>query len=35
MAGAPIWLGILLSLPGAAVRFVRMRRYYGAAGHTP
>ena len=28
-AGAPIWLGILLSLPGAAASFSLLRRYYG------
>jgi hypothetical protein len=28
-AGAPIWLGILLSLPGAAAAFALLRGYYG------
>lgn len=28
-AGAPVWLAILLSLPGAAASFALMRRYYG------
>jgi hypothetical protein len=28
-AGAPIWLGIALSLPGAAAAFALLRRYYG------
>jgi hypothetical protein len=27
-AGAPIWLGIAVSLPGAAAAFVLLRRYY-------
>jgi hypothetical protein len=31
-AGAPIWCGILLSLPGTAASFAMMRRYYSAAG---
>jgi DHA1 family inner membrane transport protein len=30
-AGAPIWLGILLSLPGAAAAFALLRGYYGEA----
>ena len=31
-AGAPIWLGILLSLIGTAAIFVLLRRYYGEVG---
>jgi MFS transporter, DHA1 family, inner membrane transport protein len=31
-AGAPIWLGIALSLPGAAAALALLRRYYGEAG---
>jgi DHA1 family inner membrane transport protein len=31
-AGAPIWLGILLSLAGTAAIFVLLRRYYGEVG---
>jgi len=34
-AGAPIWLGILLSLLGTAAIFVLLRRYYGAIGMKP
>lgn len=34
-AGAPIWLGIALSLPGAAAAFALLRRYYGEARTTP
>jgi MFS transporter, DHA1 family, inner membrane transport protein len=30
-AGAPIWLGIALSLPGAAAAFALLRRYYRVA----
>jgi hypothetical protein len=30
-AGAPIWCGILLALPGTAASYAMMRRYYGAA----
>jgi hypothetical protein len=30
-AGAPIWLGIALSLPGAAAAFALLRRYYREA----
>jgi MFS transporter, DHA1 family, inner membrane transport protein len=30
-AGAPIWLGIALSLPGAAAALALLRRYYGEA----
>jgi MFS transporter, DHA1 family, inner membrane transport protein len=29
-AGAPIWCGVLLSLPGATASYVMMRRYYEA-----
>jgi MFS transporter, DHA1 family, inner membrane transport protein len=31
-AGAPISLGILLSLLGTAATFVLLRRYYGGVG---
>ena len=34
-AGAPIWLGILLSLLGTAAIFVLLRRYYGEIGVKP
>ena len=34
-AGAPIWLGILLSLLGSVAIFVLLRRYYGAIGMKP
>jgi hypothetical protein len=34
-AGAPIWLGILLSLLGTAALFVLLRRYYGEIGVKP
>jgi MFS transporter, DHA1 family, inner membrane transport protein len=33
-AGAPIWLGILLSLVGTAALFVLLRRYYGGIDMT-
>jgi DHA1 family inner membrane transport protein len=31
-AGAPLWLGILLSLFGTAASFTLLRRYYGKVG---
>lgn len=37
-AGAPMWCGILLSVPGAAASYAMMRRYYGGtnpAGRKP
>jgi DHA1 family inner membrane transport protein len=34
-AGAPIWLGIALSLPGAAAAFALLRQYYGEARTAP
>jgi hypothetical protein len=30
-AGAPVWFGILLSLPGVGASYAMMHRYYGAA----